>query len=131
MARSRKAAAVQESTSRYAALAERVYRFGLGTIQLAKLAPNDPITRHITIQLMRSGTSAAANYEEARRGRSRAEFAAKMGDALRELAESILWLRYLEDAALLITPQVSALRDEAGQLTAIFRKSLQTVRSSP
>jgi four helix bundle protein len=55
-------------------------------------------------QLLRSGTSVGANYREAFRGRSKAEFSSKCGDAFRELEESAYWLELLVDAGIVNCP---------------------------
>jgi four helix bundle protein len=68
-------------------------------------------------QVLRSGTSIGANYREAFRGRSKAEFIAKCGDSLRELEETAYWLELLVDGKIVPADKLSALCDE---LTAIF-----------
>jgi len=71
-------------------------------------------------QLLRSGTSAGANYREAYRGRSKAEFTAKCGDSLRELEETSYWLELLVDGGIVAAAKLQPLRDECDELTAIF-----------
>ncbi len=71
-------------------------------------------------QLLRSGTSVGANYREACRARSNAEFTAKMGICLGELDETAYWLELLEKSTIFTTEQLSALQDETNQLIAIF-----------
>ncbi len=71
-------------------------------------------------QLVRSGTSVGANYREASRARSKAEFIAKCGDCLRELDESAYWLELLVDAEILEAEKVCDLQQECDELTAIF-----------
>jgi four helix bundle protein len=71
-------------------------------------------------QLLRSGTSVGANYREAHRARSRAEFAAKCGDSLREIEESAYWLELLEESGIVPATKLQDLRTEANELTAIF-----------
>jgi four helix bundle protein len=70
--------------------------------------------------LLRSGTSVGANYREAYRGRSKAEFISKCGDSLRELEETVYWLELLVDAEIVPTETLSALRRESEELIAIF-----------
>jgi four helix bundle protein len=72
---------------------------------------------------MRSGTSVAANYRAACRGRSRTEFIAKMGVVLEEADETQLWFELIIDAKLLSPKRVQPLLDEAGELVAIFVSS--------
>ena len=61
-------------------------------------------------QMLRSGTSVRANYREAYRGRSKAEFVAKCGDSLRELEETAYWLQLLVDGKIVSPEKLSALR---------------------
>jgi four helix bundle protein len=79
-------------------------------------------------QLLRSGTSVAANYRAACRARSKAEFIAKIGIVLEEGDESVLWVEMLIDAEILKKQRVDSLLDEARQLTAIFTASRQTAK---
>ena len=71
-------------------------------------------------QILRSGTSVGANYREAYRGRSKAEFIAKCGDSLRELEETAYWLELLVDGNMMPAQKLSALRQECDELIAIF-----------
>ena len=71
-------------------------------------------------QLLRSSGSVGANYREAQRGRSDAEYRSKLGDCLREADESLYWLELIEAEKLLSPAQLAALKDEANQLIAIF-----------
>ena len=61
-----------------------------------------------------------ANYREANRGRSRAEFISKMGDCLKELDETEYWLELLVNSGTVTPTKMSSLLDETHQLTAIF-----------
>ena len=79
-------------------------------------------------QLLRCGTSVAANYRAACRGRSRAEFAARLGIVVEEADESILWLELLEDAGVMAHERLDALQREARELTALFTASQHTSR---
>ncbi len=79
-------------------------------------------------QLLRSGTSVAANYRAACRARSRAEFIAKLGVVLEEVDESVLWIEMLVDSGIVKKEQLNQLLSEARQLTAIFTASRQTAK---
>ena len=72
---------------------------------------------------MRSGTSVAANYRAACRGRSKAEFIAKVGIAEEEADETALWLELITDDKLLPEKKVAPLLKEANELTAIMAAS--------
>lgn len=82
-------------------------------------------------QLLRSGTSVGANYREAHRGRSKAEFIAKLGDSLREIEESGYWLELLSDSAIVPSGKLASLQDESSQLTAIFITIIKNARANP
>ncbi len=71
-------------------------------------------------QILRSGTSIGANYREAYRGRSRAEFIAKIGDSLRELEETAYWFELLAEGGVVHAKQLADLQDECNELIAIF-----------
>ena len=71
-------------------------------------------------QVLRSGTSVGANYREADRARSKAEFISKIGDCLKEIEETEYWLELLVDSGCVPGAQMAGLLDETRQLIAIF-----------
>jgi four helix bundle protein len=71
-------------------------------------------------QMLRSGTSVAANYREASRSRSRNEFVSKVEQCTQEADETQLWLELLRDDCELALSEISALWKEADELIAIF-----------
>lgn len=71
-------------------------------------------------QVLRSGTSVGANYREASRGRSKAEFIAKIGDCLKEVEETEYWLELLVEGGCITELKMASLLDETRQLIAIF-----------
>jgi four helix bundle protein len=80
-------------------------------------------------QLLRSGTSVAANYRAYGRARSDKEFCAKLGIVVEEADESQLWLELLPEACPEIQMNLyKGLLAEAGELTAIFTASCRTAR---
>jgi four helix bundle protein len=101
-------------------LIERTKRFALRVIRLFASLPKTGEAQVLGKQLLRSGTSVGANYREAHRARSRAEFAAKCGDTLREIEESAYWLELLEESNIVPATKLKDLRTEANELTAIF-----------
>src|SRR5207247_2699928 len=109
-------------------LKQRTKEFALNTVRLVQRLPRGRAAEVIGRQLLRSGTSVAANYRSARRARSRREFIAKMGIVEEEADESSLWLDLLVEAGLVPSAQVAALRDEADQLVAITVASIRTAR---
>ena len=101
-------------------LIERTKQFALRVIRLFVSLPKTGDAQVLGKQLLRSGTSVGANYREAHRARSRAEFAAKCGDSLREIEESAYWLELLEESGIVPATKLKDLRNETHELTAIF-----------
>ncbi len=77
-------------------------------------------------QLLRSGTSVAANYRAALRGRSRSEFISKMSIVVEEGDETVLWLELLRETEVLPAAKLAALEKEAGELLAITATARNT-----
>ena len=102
-------------------LRDRTKRFALQIIRMFSAAiPKTTEAQVLGKQLLRSGTSVGANYREAYRGRSKAEFISKCGDSLRELEETGYWLELLVDANIVPAEKLSAFRQECDELIAIF-----------
>jgi four helix bundle protein len=81
-------------------------------------------------QLLRSGTSVAANHREAKHSRSRADRIAKFQIVLQELEESALWLELLLENHMANEEGLKQLLDETGQLIGIFIGSLKTLNDT-
>jgi len=79
-------------------------------------------------QLMRSGTSVAANYRAACRSRSKAEWVAKIGIVVEEADETVFWLEMLSDCGIVPLKKLESLLAEAHELSAIFTASHFTAR---
>ena len=101
-------------------LVERTTRFGLRIVKMFVALPKSEEARVLGKQVLRSGTSVGANYREAQRARSTAEFIAKIGDCLKELDETSYWLELLVRSEIVAAPKLASLRDETDQLLAIF-----------
>src|SRR2546422_9560458 len=102
-------------------LKPRTKQFALRTIRMyAKLAKGETVAQVLGKQALRSGTSVGANYREASRGRSKAEFISKIGDCLKEIEETDYWLELLVDSSCLSAAKMADLLDETRQLIAIF-----------
>jgi four helix bundle protein len=101
-------------------LRERTKSFALRVIRMFVALPKTTEATILGKQALRAGTSVGANYREAYRGRSKAEFISKCGDCLREIEESAYWLELLVDAGVVAANKLSALRQEVDELTAIF-----------
>jgi four helix bundle protein len=109
----------------------RTKKFALRVIRVFTALPKRPEADVIGKQLLRSGTSVGANFREAHRGRSDAEFVCKVGDCLKELEETCYWLELLVDAELVSADRLSPLLDECNQLIAILTTIAKKVKSHP
>jgi four helix bundle protein len=106
----------------------RTKNFALRIIKLVESLPNTATARTIGNQLLRSGTSVAANYRAACRAKSNADFIAKMGIVEEETDESQFWIEMLIETNLVKENLVTDLSDEAEQLIKIFVSSINTAR---
>jgi four helix bundle protein len=111
-------------------LKERTKRFGLRIMKLVDALPQSMAGRAIGSQLIRAGTAVGANYRAACRGRSKAEFVAKLGVVVEEADECGYWLELIMDGELLSRQQVEPLHKEANELAAIFVASVRTTKSA-
>jgi four helix bundle protein len=109
-------------------LKARCKHFALRVMRLVRALPNDRIAAPIANQLIRSGTSVAANYRAACLAKSHADFISKLGIAIEEAGESALWMELIVEDKILPTKKVSPLLNEARELLAIFLASAQTAR---
>ena len=98
-------------------------------MRLIDALPKSRSGNAIATPLVRSGTFVGANYRAACRGRSKAEFTAKIGVVAEEADESVYWLELITEKKLLDN-LVAPLLAEACQLTAIFSASRRTARAS-
>ena len=110
-------------------LKERTKKFALRVIHLVEALPKNITGKTIGGQMIRSGTSVAANYRAACRGKSKADFIAKLGIIEEEADETAFWLELIIDTNLFNRKLVEPLLQEANDLTAIFAKSIITARS--
>lgn len=109
-------------------LSERLLDFGADIIGLITKLNKTAAGRHIGDQLMRSATSCGANYEEARAAESRADFVHKMQVVLKELRESIYWLKLIKKSGPDLNGHLLPVLTEANELAAIFAKSVMTAK---
>jgi four helix bundle protein len=108
-------------------LKQRTKSFVLRIIKLSKSIPKaDDAGRIIAKQIIRSGTSVAANYRATGRARSKAEFIAKIGTVEEEADETALWLELLGKSGTVTARKLCALLQEANDLTAIMAASDKT-----
>jgi four helix bundle protein len=105
---------------------QRTKRFALDVIRLVAELPKTVEGRAIGGQVVRSGTSVGANYRAACRGKSKADFVAKLGIVEEEADESCYWMELIIDGGLLPEEQVGALLREGSEITAIIVASRKT-----
>jgi four helix bundle protein len=111
-------------------LRARTKQFALRIICLCSALPPDLETMVIRKQLLRSGTSVGAQYREACRARSPAEFQSKLNSGLQELDETQYWMELLVESERVAKDKLHDLMDEANQLIAIFVASIKTAKAS-
>jgi four helix bundle protein len=110
-------------------LKQRTKAFALRMMKLVGALPETTAGRTIGNQLIRSATSVGANYRSACRGRSKAEFVAKLGIVVEEADECVYWLELVIEGELLKKALVEPLLLEANELTAIMISSHKTAQS--
>jgi len=111
-------------------LSERLLGFAVRVGKVVNALPATRLGRHVAAQLIRSGTSAAPNYEEGCAAESRADFVHKLSICLKELRELRFWIRLIIQSELLPTKEMSHLQDECTQLCKIVAKSLITAKKN-
>ena len=109
-------------------LSERLTDFIVKVIKIVDALPKTTAGRHIGGQLVSSGTSSGANYEEGCGAESRSDFIHKMSIVLKELKESRFWLRIIARTQMLPSKEIDPVTDECGQLCAIIGKSVSTAK---
>jgi four helix bundle protein len=107
-------------------LKNRTKTFALQIINIVELLPNTIPGRTIANQLIRSGTSVAANYRATNRARSDKEFIAKIGVVIEEADETEFWLELIQEKGWL---EVNSLKKEASELVAIFVSIVKKMKS--
>src|SRR6478609_9022514 len=109
-------------------LSERLWNFAAQVGKIVDALPETRLGRHVAGQLIRCGTSAPPDYDESGAAESREDFVHKLSIALKELRESLGWLKFVVIAELLPKDKMSALIDEADQLSRILGKSVVTAK---
>jgi four helix bundle protein len=117
------------SIERHRQLRDRSKAFALRIIRMSQALPRTREANVLAQQILRSGTSMAANYRAAGRARSKAEFVSKMGIVVEEADETVFWLELLMDSGLVKPTKLAQIFAEANELLAIFSASRSTARS--
>lgn len=111
-------------------LKQRTKAFAVRIIKLVDALPKTAAGRALASQLVRAGTSVAANYRAACRAKSNADFISKMGNVEEEADETQFWLELLEESELVPAARLTELKQEAHELVAITVASIKTARRS-
>jgi len=101
-------------------LAVRTKNFARRIIRLYIALPKETVAQIPGKQALRSGTSAGANYREANRARSKAEFISKVGDCLKEADETACWLELLADEKIVSRKRREPLLQETDELISML-----------
>lgn len=109
-------------------LKERTKRFAVEIVNLFRALSRSDEARILGKQLLRSGTSVAANYRAVCRARSKAEFISKMGIVVEESDETVFWLEVLTETKIVEEKKVEKIKAEANELLAIFASSFHTAK---
>ncbi len=107
-------------------LKDRTKQFALRIVRLYRALPLKPDAQVMGKQLLRAGTSVAANYRATCRARSKADFLSKIGVVLEEADETVLWLELLADSGIVPQHRMQNILAEANELVAILVASRKT-----
>jgi four helix bundle protein len=109
-------------------LEERTKKFSIDVMKLVGSFPRNKAADIVGYQLLKSATSIGANYREATRAESRADFIHKIGIIEKEANETLYWIELAGEAALVSTDSISPILGECNQLLAIFSASGKTAK---
>jgi len=106
----------------------RTKQFALQIIELFSKLPVSAVAQVLGRQMLRSGTSVGAQYREAMRAKSTADFVSKIEGSLQEIEETRYWLDLLTGSRTLPEDQVAPIAKEAEELTAMLVASARTAK---
>jgi four helix bundle protein len=109
-------------------LEERTRRFAISVIKLSALLPGSPEGKVVRNQFTKAGTSVGANYREANRARSKADFSNKIRICESESSEAIYWLEIIEELNWLTPEKTKPVLTEAIEILAIFTSTGKTLK---
>ena len=109
-------------------LKNRTKQFAIRIVKLFRSLPRSEESRIMGRQVLRSGTSVAANYRAVCRARSKPEFVAKIGVVVEEADETVFWLELLVETEIVRAGRMKNLMSEANELLAIFAASQYTAK---
>ena len=106
----------------------RTKEFALQVIGLYSKLPKTTVAQVLGRQILRSGTSVGAQYREAKRAKSRADFVSKIEGSLQEIEETCYWLDLLVESDTITEKEVASVTNEARELTAMLAASVLTAK---
>ena len=101
-------------------LEKRTRKFAVQIIKLSARLPNTPEGRVVRTQMTKAGSSVGANYREANRARSKADFRNKIRICEGEANETQFWLEVIKEGGWLTWEEIKSEYDESGELLALF-----------
>ena len=107
-------------------LETRLIDFSVAIVDMVEALPNTKAGNHVAGQLIRSGTSPAPNYGEARSAESRKDFIHKIKISLKELRETMIWLKIISRKRMIAGDGIAAVITECDELISIFVSSTRT-----
>lgn len=111
-------------------LEDRTKKFALRIIKPVESLPRSFVAFHIGKQLLKSGTSVAANYRAARRARSKNEFYSKISIVVEETDESVFWMEMLIDAGIVKKELLTDLNQEGTEILKIMSSSRKRTKQN-
>ncbi len=111
-------------------LEHRLIEFGVSVCGIADGLPHSRVGSHVAGQLVRCGTSPAPNYGEAQGAESRKDFLHKLKICLKELRESMVWLKFIRHMKLQSHARLDPVLQEANELISVFVASIKTTERS-
>ncbi|GAB5405673.1 MAG: four helix bundle protein [Aureliella sp.] len=117
---------LEQTMSKRLDLEDRLVNFAVRVINVVESLPTTKAANHIAGQLVRAGTSPAANYGEAQSAESRRDFIHKMKIALKELRETQIWMKIIEQKPMCEPAKMKEIVKECDELISIFVKSIAT-----
>lgn len=109
-------------------ISDRLLDYGANIVNICVKLNKTEISRHIGNQLLRAGTSVGANYEEACGAQSKADFIHKLQIVLKEIRESMYWLKLIQRANILTEEEIKEVISETRQISNIIGKSVITAK---
>lgn len=112
-------------------LPERTFRFSVRVVKLCRYLDKEPgVSRTLSRQLLRSGTSIGANVEEGQGSQTKPDFLTKYSIACKEARETLYWLRLLATSEVVSKDRLDELIEEARQLVAILTTIVKKTKNS-